>query len=371
VLSNMNEIKPGVRLPKFSIKNKIPSLLKKIMIVLFIIIYLFGMYAIWDSRARYYGPVSDHFDGTKFYYKGSSHSFSDMVKWLREMKTVKWPDWVDDPFWPKPVEKVADRELRVTYINHATTLIQIDGINILTDPIWSERAGPFSWLGARRVRNPGVKMEDLPKIDVILISHDHNDHLDLRTLRKLNEKHHPKILVGLGVSSVLGSIHSDEIVELDWWQNDVLDKSNLKFTFVPAMHNSGRSLFGSNRTLWGGFVIEGKGGNVYFSGDTGYADFFKEIQKRFGSFRLTVLPLGSYEKRWYMKNQHMNPEDSVKVHKMLNSKQSVGIHYSTFLEHPEQTIDAHEKDLKEALEKYSIPQLDFWILKFGEGRDVK
>lgn len=339
--------------------------LKILLVTLPVILLLFYI----TYRPLYSGPATGHFDGRRFFYK-ENHTFSDMVKWVWEMETVQWPDWVDDPPLPKPLDRVGEGDLRVTYINHATLLIQIDGLNILTDPVWSERAGPFSWLGAKRVRSPGVSMEDLPGLDVILISHDHYDHLDLGTLRKLNEKHQPQILVGLGVKSILSSLKTDKIIEMDWWQDYEFKQAGLRFTFVPARHGSGRLPLGADRTLWGGFVIEGSNGNVYYAGDTGYDDFLDSIKSRFCSFRLTILPIGSYEKRWFMKTQHMNPEDAAAAHKLLQSKQSVGFHFGTFLEHPEQAIDSHEKDLSSALLKYGIPDSHFWVLKFGEGRDV-
>lgn len=298
----------------------------------------------------------------------SNHSFTDMVKWLWEMETVKWPKWIEDPIQPAPPASVGDSRVRVTFINHATTLIQMDHMNILTDPIWSDFAGPVSWLGVKRVRAPGINLDDLPSIDVILISHDHYDHLDLPTMKELYKMFKPVILTGTGIKKILKSVDISDSVEFDWWK----DKSigNLKFTFVPALHTSGRGLFDEGSTLWGGWVIEGKTGNIYFAGDTGFNDHFQEINKRFSKFILTILPIGSYEKRWFMKNQHMNPEDAVEAHIILNSNQSIGIHYATFAEHPEQAIDAHEKDLLQALEKYNLKESEFKILKFGEGIDI-
>lgn len=334
--------------------------------LLLVIVTVFNM----STAPLYKGPPSDHFDGRRFFYKDADHTVAGMLKWMWEMETVAWPAWVDDPPQPKPMAQVEEGRLRITYINHATVLIQTDGLNILTDPVWSKRAGPVSWLGTKRVRAPGVSMADLPKIDVILISHDHYDHLDLRTLKELFERDKPQILVGLGVKPLLASDGLSRIVEMDWWQEHVIRPNGAKITFVPARHNSGRYLFGNNRTLWGGFIIAGKGGNIYFAGDTAYDDFLTDIKDRFGKFRLTVLPIGSYEKRWFMKTQHMNPDDAVKAHKLLGSKQSVGMHFGTFKEHPEQTIDAHEQDLSEALEKNRVSESAFRVLKFGEGIDV-
>ena len=324
-----------------------------------------------QSTSLYTGPISDHFDGKRFYNDVPDHTSGAMVKWLWEMKTATWPEWVDDPVHPRPVERVGNGKLRVTYINHATVLIQMDSLNILTDPIWSDRAGPFSWLGTKRVRAPGVKLEDLPGIDVILISHDHFDHLDLPTLHALCARDQPLILAGLGVKRFLESEGLSPVIQLDWWQGYVLKSSNMKFVFVPALHTSGRRIFEENSTLWGGFIMEGKSGKVYFAGDTGYGRFLDKIKERYAGFRLTIFPMGNYEKRWFMKNQHMNPDDAVRAHMLLGSQQSVGMHFGTFVEHPEQTIDAHEKDLSEALKRHNVPADDFLILKFGEGRDIK
>ena len=144
----------------------------------------------------------------------------------------------------------------------------------------------------------------------------------------------------------------------------------MKITFIPSRHNSGRGIFDNNKTLWGGYVIEGLAGKVLFMGDTAFGEFLKEIGEKFDRFRLAILPIGSYEKRWFMKNQHMNPDDAVKIHKMLKVTQSMGVHFGTFAEHTEQTIDAHEKDLKVALEKYDVQESEFWVMKFGEGKGV-
>ncbi len=347
------------------------SFLKRTLIILLLIVLIALTVFVIDSyRALYHGPISGHFDGRCFFNKEPGHSFTGMVKWMWEMKTIQWPEWIADAPQPKPVERGRNGELKVTYINHGTLLIQMSGVNILTDPIWSKRAGPFAWLGPKRVRAPGIAMEDLPKIDVILISHDHYDHLDLPTLRILAKRDHPIILVGLGVKSLLGTQEFCTIREMDWWQQYSLEVPGMEFTFVPALHGSGRGVLGGDRTLWGGFVIEEKYGRVYFAGDTGYGTFIDEIKNKFTGFRLAILPIGNYEKRWFMKNQHMNPDDAVKAHGLLEVRQSVGMHYSTFAEHPEQEIAAHEKDLQTALKKYGKDETAFWVLKFGEGREV-
>ncbi|MCK4911278.1 MAG: MBL fold metallo-hydrolase [Thermodesulfovibrionales bacterium] len=330
---------------------------------------LFLALLIVGCSTGYDGPISDHWDGSEFYNKEPGHTFFEMIKWFWEMETLDWPEWIEDPEQPDPPEKCMDGELRVTYINHATLLIQTDGLNVLTDPIWSDRAGPFSWAGPKRVRSAGVALENMPRVDVILISHDHFDHLDLPTLSRIAEKNEPTILVGLGLKTLLESEGLSNVHELDWWQTYKL--KNSVFTFVPARHNSGRSVLSGNKTLWGGYVIEGDSGRIYFAGDTAYGDFLQKIITRYPDFRAAIFPIGSYEKRWFMKSQHMNPEDALKAHILLNSQQSIGMHFGTFEEHVEQTIDAHEKDLKMALTKNKIPESEFLVLKFGEGRYIK
>lgn len=318
----------------------------------------------------YKGPVSDHFDGSRFFMQGADHSFSDMVKWLWEMETVEWPEWVVDPVQPPPLETVGTGELRVTYVNHATVLIQADDLNILTDPIWSSRAGPLPWIGVKRIRDPGVAFENLPQIDLVLISHDHYDHLDLPTLTKIVQRDDPVILTGLGLKQYLEGQGILKTTELDWWQTYQPESSEFMITFVPALHSSGRWPLMGNKSLWGGYVIANPQGNIYFAGDTGSGDFIDRISERFDRFRLTILPIGSYEKRWFMKNSHMNPDDAVKAHLLLNSQQSVGIHFGTFSEHPEQTVDAHERDLEAALKDHNLNPEQFWVLKFGEGKTI-
>ena len=340
----------------------------KYIILIFVSIFIY--IAIEGCSASYKGPPSEHFDGSRFFNKEPDHTFSDMIKWAWEMETVDWPEWIEDSKQPPPVKKVTTEELRVTFINHATVLIQVGNLNILTDPVWSFRVGPVSWVGVKRVRKPGVSLDDLPGIDYVLISHDHYDHLDLKSLKQIVESYNPKILVGLGLKKFLSSHGILNVVELDWWQDYSPGGSDKMFTFVPTIHNSGRWPLMGNMTLWGGFVIDSKVGQIYYAGDTAFGDFLNSIGRRFKKIRIAILPIGSYEKRWFMKSQHMNPDDAVKAHIILGSHQSVGIHFGTFAEHPEQTIDAHEKDLDKALKKHNIPSAQFWVLKFGEGRLV-
>ncbi len=293
-----------------------------------------------------------------------------MLKWMWTMNPAKWPEWIEDPEYLPPPKKVGKNKFRITHINQATILIQTDGTNILTDPIWSERSSPVSWAGPKRVRAPGVKIKDLPSIDIILISHNHYDHLDIPTLKTIVAKDNPKIIVGLGVGALLRSKGLEHVVELDWWEKQYFPSSSIEVTFVPARHNSGRGMFDKNTTLWGGYVIESLAGRLYFAGDTGYGKFLSDIKKEFESFKVALLPIGHYEPRWMMETHHMNPDDAVKLHEYLNIEQSIGMHFGTFGGHNDEQVDAHEKDLNDALQKYDVLQSEFWLLGFGEGRDI-
>ena len=324
------------------------------------------------------GTISEHFDGSRFFNsekedRSGEYTFIQRLRWLRSTKLVEWPEWIEDPVRPIPPKQVENGELRITHINQATILIQINGVNILTDPIWSERASVVSWAGPKRVRAPGVKMEDLPRIDYILISHDHYDHLDIATLKQLTKKHNPILFAGLGVKRLLESAGMNGVIEMDWWQEYDSLPNDLKIIFVPARHSSGRGLLNRNRTLWGGFVIQSPSGNVYFAGDTAYGEFLTSLKERFGGFRLALLPLGHYEPRWMMRTVHMSPDDAVKLHKFMNSKQSVGMHYGTFHGfggHNNERVDEHENDLQAAFKKYGVSESEFPVLGFGEGRDI-
>jgi len=321
---------------------------------------------------------TDHFDGTHFFnvdmeMDTDSITVFERLKWYLEKDELNLPDWIEDPPQVLPPSSVGLGKLRVAYINHATMLIQLDEVNVLVDPIWSDRASMFSWLGPKRIRAPGIDLNNLPSIHVILISHNHYDHLDIVTLKRLTEIHQPKIFVGLGVKALLDSEGITNVTEMDWWQEYDELQNKLKLTFVPGRHSSARGIFDRNKTLWGGFVISSKYGNVYFAGDTSLGKFSNDIKRKFDKFRLAILPLGYYKPRWMMRSAHINPEEAVLLHKKLNVHQSVGMHFGTFYgfaSHNYASIDQHEIDLALALKKHNIEHNKFWVLGFGEGRYV-
>lgn len=283
-------------------------------------------------------------------------------------KRGAWPRWVETSYGPRPPERIQGDQLSYTFINHATVLIQTAGLNILTDPIWSNRCSPVSWAGPRRHRNPGIRFEDLPPIDLVLISHNHYDHMDIPTLRKLAKQFNSSIFVGDGNLEPLAKKGFDRVREFGWWQ-DADVGSSVQVTFVPARHFSGRGLFDRNKTLWGGFVLQTPFGVVYFAGDTGYADCFSQIYKKFGPSDLSFLPIGAYKPRSFMCAVHMDPADAVKAHADLHSSESVGIHFGTFRLAFE-GLGEPEQDLNRALESANVPADSFVVPECGESKDM-
>lgn len=277
-----------------------------------------------------------------------------------------WRDFTDSPPGPAPPRRVAD--LRVTFVNHATLLIQTSGVNVLTDPVWSRRVSPVSWAGPRRRRPPGVAFEDLPQIDLVLLSHDHYDHLDLPTLARLERRDRPSYFCGLAVDEILRKNGLSEVLPLDWWES-VAARRGLSVTSVPVQHFSGRTPFDRNRTLWTGFVLSGSAGNVFFAGDTGYGPHFAEISKRIPEIRLALLPIGAYKPAWFMGPVHCSPEEALAAHRDLAATTSVGMHYGTF-ELADDGQDEPREEIERLLAQSTEPRPRFWLLENGEGRDV-
>ena len=309
-------------------------------------------------------PRNDHCDGSRFFNPGnrSRHGLWQFLKWRSTRQAPAWPDRADSRLGSRPPRVAEDGRILYTVVGHSTVLIQVAGLNILTDPIWSDRCSPVSWAGPRRSIPPGISFDNLPPIDVILLSHNHYDHMDLPSLRRLSRRDRPLVLTGLGNGEVLSDDGVRPVVELDWWQSRVVRQA--EFSFVPAQHFSKRGLFDTNRTLWGGFVIQAGGATVYFAGDTGYAPFFAEIRRRYGPIDLAFLPIGAYKPRWFMRLMHLSPADAIRAHLDLGARLSVAIHFGTF---PlgDDTIDDAPKDLLALLGSIDIGDTDFIVPKFG------
>lgn len=278
------------------------------------------------------GPVTDHFDGQRFFnpHAPTGNSLGSLLRWQTSRKHRPWPKKVENTAIPRLPDRVADGEVHVTLVNHCTFLIQLPGGNLLTDPVWSERVSPVGFAGPRRVRRPGIAWEALPRIDAVLVSHSHYDHLDLPTLRELNARFQPRFVTGLGNGLFLRSQGCARCEELDWFQVARLDSLGARITFTPAQHWSARSVVSRNTTLWGGFWIETDHRRIYFAGDSGYSPLFADLRGRLGSPDLALLPIGAYEPRWFMKAAHMGPDEAVAAHRDLGASVSLAMHCDTF-----------------------------------------
>ena len=272
----------------------------------------------------------NHFDGKRFYNPDApeARGFLDVVRWKLTSRPEPSPSFILDVEQTMPPRRVEGGGLRVTLVNHSTVLLQQRGLNILTDPFWSERASPLAWIGPRRRRKPGVSWENLPPIDAVLISHNHYDHLDLPTLRRLAARGDSTFIVPTGVARLLRSENIGPLHELDWGQ--AFQLPTCKIHCAPALHFSARGIYDRNMTLWCGYVIECQERFTYFAGDTAFGNHFAQIREKFGSPHLALLPIGAYEPRWFMSPVHMGPDEAVRAHEILGAKTSIAIHHGTF-----------------------------------------
>jgi N-acyl-phosphatidylethanolamine-hydrolysing phospholipase D len=298
------------------------------------------------------------------------HGFWDFLKWRRERAKMEIPGPQSYNF---PLAKNDPDFLRqnrdkntVTWIGHATILLQMEGYNILTDPHFSKRASPVQWAGPERVAPLGLVFEELPPIDIVVISHDHYDALDEQTIKRLRQRpggEKTRFYVPLGLKKWFTTRGIDQVIEMDWW--DRHRDGNFEIIAVPVQHWSKRSIFSRNKTLWAGWVINANGFRFFFVGDSGYTPQFKEIGKKLGPFDLAAIPIGAYEPRWFMARHHVNPAESVLIHKDIGSKKSVAIHWGTFIL-TDEPLDEPPEKLAAAMQKNQIPAEDFLVLKHGE-----
>jgi L-ascorbate metabolism protein UlaG (beta-lactamase superfamily) len=325
------------------------------------------------SAAGYEGPVTDHFDGQRFrnLEPVAGQSAWRAARWLVRGTRAPWPDWVRARPGPPPPRCVAGGAMRVTWVNHATVLVQFDGLNVLTDPIWSERASPVGWAGPPRHRPPGVRFEDLPRIDVVLVSHNHYDHMDLPTLRRLAREHRPRVFVGLGNARYLADRGVAGAVDLDWWQGVTVvgPAGPVRVASVPVRHQSARTPTDGRRTLWTGFALRGPSGAVYVGGDTGYGAHFRAAAAREGPFRLALLPIGAFLPRDLLADHHMSPRDALAAARDLEAGTTVPMHFGTFAMGGDGPRDALDS-LRTALDGAGRAAPRVWVLEHGAGRDA-
>lgn len=284
------------------------------------------------SNPYYDGPATSHFDGVRFFNPGepdTDRSLLDVMRWRMTSPKQSWPAVV--PVQPaRPAER--SQELVATMVGHATVLIQVAGLNLLTDPVWSDRASPLSFAGPRRVAAPGVALDDLPPIDAILLSHNHYDHLDIRTLRALEERHAPIVVTPLGNDAIIRRHMSGARIMTGDWGDVAAVRPDCEVHIVPANHWSSRGPSDRRMALWGGFMVRVAGKLIYFAGDTGYGtgDIFRTLRLKFGPPDLAILPIGAYDPRWFMAAQHVNPEEAIQILCDLEAVRAIGMHWGVF-----------------------------------------
>ncbi|MDB6094717.1 MAG: beta-lactamase [Verrucomicrobia bacterium] len=309
---------------------------------------------------------SDHFNGKTFFNPGvrADRGLLDVLKWQLTSKRATWPKWIEiASATPPPPPR--DDSVAVTWVNHATFLLQTSKGSLLTDPVFSERVSPFQWLGPKRVHAPGIAFEALPKINVVLLSHDHYDHCDVSSLRRLAREHQPTFIAPLGHRKLLEDCGAKEIVELDWWEMH-RPWPEARITLTPSQHWSRRTLGGKNRRLWGGYALTLAGRRIWFVGDSGYtAGKFAEVRRRFGAPDLALIPIGAYEPRWFMRPAHMDPEEAVRAHREVGAKQSIAMHWGTF-QLTDEAREAPVHALEKAKADAGLKPGEFRVLTPGE-----
>ncbi len=309
----------------------------------------------WATRAglaSYYdGPLSDHFDGTRFFdpHGTAPKKPAELVYWLATRTPAQWPQHVPLIARDKPPSRVEGPRGRLSFVGHASMLLQVAGLNILIDPVWSDRASPVGFAGPLRVTEPGIAFEDLPAIDVVLVSHGHYDHLDVATLSRLAATHRPRVVTPLGNNTIMQAHDPDIRVEAYDWFDRVELGNGCAVILAPMRHWTARHLLDRNKALWAAFIVETPAGRIYHVGDSGYGGghHFKAARERFGAFRLAILPIGAYEPRWFMRDQHMNPEEAVRAFLDCGAEQALAHHFGTF-QLTDEPIDAPVAALAEA-----------------------
>lgn len=317
---------------------------------------------------RYYDPNKPHRGKTQFYNNYDNSPKANFWKWQWERLTKKKP--VEPEFKPEVVKTdVAflqgnQSENTLTWIGHSSALLQIDGVNILLDPVFSDRVSPVSFMGPKRLVPLPFALPELPRIDVVLVSHNHYDHMDLPTLRQLAQRDSQTLfLVPLGNQKMLQSENIKNVKEFDWWES--VRAKDVTLTFTPAQHWTARGLFDSDETLWGGWHLQGKGFRVLYTGDTGYSQDFSDIRARLGAVDLALIPIGAYEPRWFMKKQHVNPEEALFIHRDLDAKLSIGMHWGTF-RLADEFMQAPRDEMQTAIQTHPEIKGVFRVMKHGE-----
>jgi len=304
------------------------------------------------ANAYYSGPVTDHFDGVRFFNPGGTEppGFGRAINLYMTQQWEPWPARLPDVKPDRPPRETNGSVTRITFVGHASWLIQSAGLNLLVDPVWSERASPLSFAGPRRIRPPGIAFQDLPRIDVVLVTHNHYDHLDHDTLGRLWRRDRPRVVTPLGNDTIIReAMPGVTATTLDWRENAELSP-RVRVHAEPTVHWSARGLRDRRHALWASFVVETPAGTIYAIGDSGFGDgaTFRAIAGRHERLDLALIPIGAYEPRWFMRGQHIDPAEAAEAFRLCGASAALGHHWGTF----PLTAEAHDRpprDLAKAL----------------------
>jgi L-ascorbate metabolism protein UlaG (beta-lactamase superfamily) len=294
-----------------------------------------------------------------------------MLRWMTAGGRSKWPDRAPSSYADKPPPRVDGPDWRISYVGHASFLLQTSGLNILLDPVWAERVSPVSFWGPKRVNDPGVAFDLLPPIDLVLVSHGHYDHLDVETLSRLAAKFNPRVITPLGNDVIMKAYDPAIRAEAHDWHERIELGRGFALTLAPMRHWTARGITDRNKALWAAFIIETPAGRIYHVGDSGYGDghHFRTAREKYGPFRLAILPIGAYEPQWFMGDQHMNPGESVKAFIASGAEMALAHHFGTF-QLTDEDIEAPVEALEKARIAADIEPDRFRLLRPGQVWDV-
>lgn len=325
------------------------------------------------NNPYYDGPVSSHFDGKRFFVPGYIRDKSplDLLKWSFGEARKKWPESYPGPAQDKPPARVRGDALRVSYVGHATLLIQTQGVNLLIDPVWARRASPFSFAGPKRVNAPGIAREDLPELDAVLVSHNHYDHLDLEMLSWLAVNRPSRVITPLGNDRIMRAHDTAIRAEPHDWDARIEIAPGVAVHLEPSYHWSARGISDRRMALWCAFVVETLAGAIYHIADTGFADggLFHAARAKHGDFRLAILPIGAYEPRWFMADQHVDPAESLRILEIIGARHAMAHHWGTF-QLTSEALEEPPRALAAALRQGGHEADRFRVFRPGEVFDV-